>query len=216
MKQILLFFMVALIVGTTDAAAQTKKIAFESHSGSAANFILTLNNDFFETDASNFGLPAHKNVHKIQKIIFLTDSQTVLVSEIFDRPFSATSDSSDIFVKKQKDTLVNSYMFNKNVSTDSLKKLLQYYDKYEISEKTKVVNKIGKVAAPKKSEVIPNDNQKNNLPIAVFIDDTGNGDSSQNSNNNLFVVGLIFSFALLGGLLCRAFYKIGVNNSLTT
>lgn len=216
MKQIFLFFMGALVVGTADTAAQTKKIAFESHSGNAAYFNLTLNNDFFESDASNFGLPAHKNVHKIQKIIFLTDSQTVLVSEIFDRPFSATNDSSDIFVKNQKDTLLNSYMFNKNVSTDSLKKLLQYYDKYEINDKTKVVNKIGKVAAPKKNEGKANDNQKNNLPIAVFSDDAGSGDNPRPSNKNLFAAGLIFSFALIGGLLCRAYYKIGVKAGLTT
>jgi len=191
MKSVSSLMIFSFICAFAKLNAQTKKIAFESHSGSAENFNIALSNNFFETDDSNFGLPSHKNVYKIEKIIFISDSQSVLVSKVYDRPFDALNDSSDIFINKKVDTLTGSNMFNKKVPVDSLKKLLKYYDKYEINEKTKFINKGEKRS--KQKIFISNNNDAGNTPFS-------------GSQWAFLITGILFFALIAGWITWRMYY----------
>lgn len=94
--------------------AQTKLIAFKSHSGSAENFSAALDNNLFDMEASNFGLPPSVT---LDSVILIKKSVAVLISSregIPNRP-------------PQKDTVRSKSLFNKKVSLDSIKNNLHRF-----------------------------------------------------------------------------------------
>jgi len=205
MKSVSSLMIFSFICAFAKLNAQTKKIAFESHSGSAENFNIALSNNFFETDDSNFGLLSHKNVYKIEKIIFISDSQSVLVSKVYDRPFDALNDSSDIFINKKVDTLTGSNMFNKKVPVDSLKKLLKYYDKYEINEKTKFINKGEKRS---KQKISNNNTEDKSMQVVTFISNNNDAGNTPFSGSQwaFLITGILFFALIAGWITWRMYY----------
>src|SRR5258705_9999346 len=107
---------------STALMGQTKKIAFESHSGSPENFNIALSNEIFDNDESDYGLPPNKPAYKLDRVILISDSVSVLISKEYKRPWGATSDSMDKFVQIKRDTVYNDPLFNHKNSSDSILK----------------------------------------------------------------------------------------------
>ncbi|MBK8953484.1 MAG: hypothetical protein IPM85_15695 [Chitinophagaceae bacterium] len=50
------------VLGVSAVIAQTKKIAFKSHSGSAENFSIAFEENLFDMEFSNFGMAPQREV----------------------------------------------------------------------------------------------------------------------------------------------------------
>ena len=79
------FFILLLIATSASLSAQTKKIAFKSHSGSAENFAIALENGLFDMDGSDFGQAPDREIRSAQldSVIFVSDSVTLLVTSVY-------------------------------------------------------------------------------------------------------------------------------------
>src|SRR5258706_8985460 len=170
----------ALSIVSATLQAQTKKIAFESHSGNLENFNSTAGNEIFDNGESDYGLPANKKAYKLDSVIFVSDNVSVLVSKEYKRPWSATSDSQDVFVAIKKDTVYNDPLFSRKYLLDSIKKMVDNKGLYETTNKTKFVgfdnkNKLSgvKKTGDKQQQLIPfiitNDPPDNHSPFDLQL-----------------------------------------------
>lgn len=97
--------------------AQTKLIAFKSHSGSAENFSPALDNNLFDMAESDFGLPP---ANVLDSVILIRKSVAVLVSNregITGRP-------------PKRDTVRSKNLFNRKVPLDSVKNNIHHFIKF--------------------------------------------------------------------------------------
>ncbi|MBL7746893.1 MAG: hypothetical protein JNM19_05660 [Chitinophagaceae bacterium] len=185
MKAFLLgiFSLVSLVV-----TAQTKKIAFKSHSGSDENFSIALEGNLFDMGNSNFGLPSDidkwpshlkPGTTELDSVIFIKDSVAVLVSH---KKISVT----DQRISK-KDTLHGRALFSRKISVDSIRKGLIKEIYF-----TNSVDSVKFIGFDKKKK-----RKNNSLPVM--------GTSGQNTNGPfdsqaLLIIGLIIFFSLAAGL----------------
>ncbi len=195
-------FILLLSLATTGLLAQTKKIAYESHSGNPDNFHIAMNSDLFDSDESNFGLPANKTAHKLDSVIFISDSVSVLVSKEYKRPWSATSDSQDVFVRVKKDTVYNDPWFSRKYLLDSVKKIIDKKGNYETTNNTKFVGLDNKKKGVNKTEDKP---QQQFVPVATTNDPTDN--NSPFDKPLALMLGTILLLSLMGGFITWKFYQ---------
>ncbi|MCX6319411.1 MAG: hypothetical protein NTW29_19195 [Bacteroidetes bacterium] len=94
---------------TLSVNAQTRLIAYKSHSGNMEQFSTALELNLFDIDASNFGLPS---TLQLDSVILIKKSVAVVV----------TSRGEGAPVFRQRDTLRSKSLFNKKISIDTLKK----------------------------------------------------------------------------------------------
>ena len=181
--------------------AQTQKIAFESHSGNPGNFKIAMDIELFDRDESDFGLPANKTAHKLDSVIFISDTVSVLVSKTYTRPWSATSDSLDKLVGQRKDTLYNDPFFSRKYLLDSIKKMVDQRGLYETTGRTKFVGFDNKKDGIKKK----GEKQHQLIPFAITNDPPD--DRSPFDIQLGLILGLIFVLSLLGGWLSWKFYQ---------
>ena len=120
MRFLLIFL---LLTGNLFLSAQTKKIAFKSHSGSIENFQLALNNELFNMDNSNFGRGPEPEVvsAELDSIIFVSDSVAVMVTSQHCKVWYKPSEKATLW-KAGKDTLINHPLFSHKHSLDSIRK----------------------------------------------------------------------------------------------
>src|SRR5690348_4790748 len=100
MKHVFIFFLSSCLIAFS-ANAQTKKIAYESHSGNPEYFVSTLDDGLFDNGDSDFGLPASKSKYKIDSVIYVNDTTTVLIYKEYTGFFSAKNDSDFRFQGKR-------------------------------------------------------------------------------------------------------------------
>lgn len=77
-----IYVLALLIFCEVELNAQTRRIAFKSHSGSESNYKQMLENHLFNHELSNFGVgpePMVQNAH-LDSIIFLPDSKVLMVT----------------------------------------------------------------------------------------------------------------------------------------
>ena len=77
-----IYVLALLIFCEVELNAQTRRIAFKSHSGSESNYRQMLENHLFNHELSNFGVgpePMVQNAH-LDSIIFLPDSKVLMVT----------------------------------------------------------------------------------------------------------------------------------------
>jgi hypothetical protein len=191
----------ALSLVSTSLLAQTKKIAFESHSGNMENFNIALTNELFDNGESDFGLPANKKAYKLDSVIFISDTVSVLVSKEYTRPWSATSDSQDKLVGVKKDTIYNDPLFSRKYLLDSIKKMVDNRGVYETSNKTKFVGFDNKKSGLKKS----GDKQQQLIPFTITNDPPDN--HSPFDFQLTMILGVILLLSLLGGWVSWKFYQ---------
>jgi hypothetical protein len=194
-------FIAILSLVSTNLPAQTKKIAFESHSGNLENFNTALTDELFDNGESDYGLPANKKAYKLDSVIFVSDSVSIMVSKEYSRPWSATSDSMDKFVGLKKDTIYNDPLFSRKYLIDSVKKMIDNRGLYETTNKTKFVGFDNKKGVVKK----PGDKQQQLIPITITNDPPDN--HSPFDMQLTLILGLILLLSLLGGWMSWKFYQ---------
>lgn len=190
MRQIVICFF-SLI--STSLLAQTKEIAFKSHSGNMANFNIVLNNELFDSEESNFGLPEVKKTYRLDSVIFLSDSVSVLVKREYSQPNIGPMNTSKPGEVK-RDTVFKDPLFTRKHSLDSIKNVLKAGGQY-----VNPVNKTVFIGFDNKK------NKKNNiLPVSFRNDDNNN---SPVDGNLLLMLGTILVLSLLGGWLSWKYYQ---------
>lgn len=107
MKKPLLFL---ICLYTISVQAQTRMIAFKSHSGSAENFTVAIGAHLFDTDASNFGLPP---TVVLDSVILVRKNVAVAVTR---------RGTDGIPEYKRYDTLRSKKLFNKKTPLDTIRK----------------------------------------------------------------------------------------------
>ena len=189
-------FIALLIFTGSSLLAQTKEIAFKSHSGNMNNFNIALENELFDNGESNFGLPSDKKSYKLDSVIFISDSVSVMVTKEYHRAFNEPEDSAKLWGVK-KDTVYNNPLFVRKNSIDNIKKALQKDGKYiNPVDKTIFIGFDNMKSKDKKS-------QKNNIiPVSFTGDDNNN---SPFDIKLLLMLGAILVLSLLGGWLSWKF-----------
>ncbi|MBC7874707.1 MAG: hypothetical protein H7Y01_11950 [Ferruginibacter sp.] len=190
-------FIALLGLVSTSLAAQTKEIAFKSHSGNMENFKIALGNELFGSDNSNFGLPVPNDVktYKLDSVFYVSDTVSVVVIREYRRQSGRPKDSAKLW-RTGKDTLYNDPLLGNKHSLDSIKTVLNTLGYY--------VNPISKVVFVGYDNKKYRDNKLNFIPLTITDD---------NNNNSPFdmklalMLGCILLLSLLGGWLSWKFYQ---------
>lgn len=191
-------FIALFILTSSSLLAQTKEIAFKSHSGNMDNFSIALGSEMFDGGESNFGLPSDKKTYKLDSVIFVSDSVSVIVVKEFHRPFDAPEESAKLW-KVKKDTVYNNPLLVRKSSLDSIKKGVQKQIQYANPDDKTVFIGFDNKKVKKKKE------QKNNfVPVSFTGDDNNN---SPFDSKLLLMLGTILVLSLLGGWLSWKFYQ---------
>lgn len=193
-------FLLLLFAVTASSFAQTKKIAFKSHSGSDENFAIALENNLFGMENSNFGHAPQREVKTAQldSVIFISDSVAIMVTSEYctrtDRSGNKPVDDPKLW-KAGQEKVYNHPLFSKKHSLDSIKTVLkeQYNFNNEI-EKTVFVGYDNKKRKYK----------KNIEPVAGLP-----GDNNQTPFGPQFVLilSLIVGLSLLAAFISLWIYK---------
>lgn len=193
-------FFTLISLSSLAASAQTKEIAFESHSGNPDNFKVSLTNEVFDNDESDFGLPAYKTVYKLDSVIFLSDSQAVLVGKKYQRDWNDSTSKSDKMMGATKDTMNISGSLSRKNSADEVKKVISQWGQYETGKKTKVVGLETKQLQVK-SEEKP---KQQFIPVGSIHQPPDN--SSPFDGQWILMFSGILALSMLGGWLTWKFY----------
>jgi len=194
---------------TTAALAQTKLIAFKSHSGNMNNFNIALENDVFNNEGSNFGNPPFRTIYYLDSVVYISRSTAVLVKKEYQYPWGGSKDSAK-FIRIQKDTVHNDPIFSKNHLLDSIRHLLKANSFYEYdTKKTVLIGYDNKKSSEKKKDRLNNNKPKedNVSPIVTTINN-GPGNNSPFDTAMLKALAGIFLLAILGGWLSAKFYNL--------
>lgn len=161
--------------------SQTKKIAFKSHSGSAENFSIALENDLFDMDNSNFGNPPDRY---LDSVILIEDSVAVLVSR--QEPFENA--------KARRDTLRSQPLFMKGNKVDSIRKRVRSITWF--NNHVDSIKFIGFDVTKQKSK-------RNELPLGNI---TNNNNNRSFDGQVVLIAGLLLVLSLLAGLISWRLY----------
>jgi hypothetical protein len=139
MKYTTILFVAAIIgIGST-SFAQTKRIAFKSHSGNEANFKTALAVSLFENEGSNFGIAPERYVTfaHLDTVIFINDTTVELVTSHHSNFVDdyRTSTHPDLW-KPGHEIVVNHPVFNSEKTIEEMKEIVQktYHFKNDISK----------------------------------------------------------------------------------
>lgn len=139
MKYTTILFVAAIIgIGST-SYAQTKRIAFKSHSGNSEHFKQALSAALFENEGSNFGIAPQRYVTEahLDTVIFINDTTVELVTSHhshFEDDFRSTSHPN--LWKPGHEIVVNHPVFNSEKTIEEMKEIVQktYHFKNDISK----------------------------------------------------------------------------------
>ena len=206
MRQLLFLILVCMAGKLT---AQTKEIAFKSHSGDMKNFRVAMDDKLFGADESNFGLPPNVTSYSLDSVIYLSENKVLLVKTVYKREYGEPKDS-DRVVRTQRDTISSQPLFFQRHALDSIRRELK-----KTSECINPVNKIIFVGydnkrGKKKNSAMEPEKKENSpvflLPSGDITDRTGN-DSSPSDNNPFFIIALILTISSFGGWVSWKLYK---------
>lgn len=187
--------------------AQTKEIAYKSHSGNMDNFKIALENDFFRMEKSDFGLPSPVKTYSLDSVIYISETMSVVVKKIYSREYNEPKDSAR-FLGVHKDTVYNDPLFSKKHSLDSIRNILKNSRLYN-NRINKVVfigydNK--KTKTGRKVVSGSGDKPTQNIILPVVIND-GNNNNSPFDAQLIVMLTSILVLALLGGWISWKFYQ---------
>ncbi len=115
-----------LLLGAIWCQAQTKPIAHKSHSGSASSFAKAYQNNLFDLNRSNFGLPGARPIIVLDSIIAVNDTLTILklrktnschqygtsYKDVKDSQFTSRTDTivnHEFLIKKYSEAFIRGY-----------------------------------------------------------------------------------------------------------
>jgi hypothetical protein len=177
--------------------AQTKVIAFKSHSGNMANFKIALEENLFDIDNSNFGQAPQRDVKTAQldSVIFISDSVTLLVTSEYCKRQGQDEKEARLW-RPGKEKLINNPLFSRNHSLDSIKGV--------ISQEYGFRNSVDKVV------FIGYDNKsgkhKDNNLLPVFVSPNDNNQSPFGPQF-IFIISLVLVFSLLAALITWKYFQ---------
>ncbi|HEV7783419.1 MAG TPA: hypothetical protein VGO58_19225 [Chitinophagaceae bacterium] len=181
--------------------AQTKEIAFKSHSGNMENFKVTINNELFDNEDGGFGLPPPKEVktYKLDSVIYVSDTVSVKVIREYVQDRNEPA-SKARFIGSRKDTLYSDPLLGRKHALDSIKTELGKLGSY--------VNPVSETIffgydnkRPKKEK----DKNKDNFASPVT---SGDGPGNSPFDGKLvLMLGTILGLSLLGGWVSWKFYQ---------
>ncbi|MFT4601748.1 MAG: hypothetical protein ACI857_001931 [Arenicella sp.] len=176
---------------TVAASAQTKLIAFKSHSGSMHNFENALSNPKMDLMNHNLGGPPNNNligpqilmptVSEIDSLIFISETEVVIITSNYCSNPEFLFDTTEVGLALPwsggKDTVINHPLFSRQHSLDSIKAILKRdYNFRNDIEKTVFIG-------------YDNENDENSSPVIVTPSSPSGG------------IGIILSSLLLASLL---------------
>jgi len=190
-------FIILPVLVSTSLPAQTKEIAFKSHSGNMKYFNIALTNELFDSDNSNFGLPVPTDVktYKLDSVFFVSDTVSVVVTREYRRRPSAPKEEAKLW-RTGKDTLYHDSLLGRKHSLDSIKNVLHTLGYY--------VNPVSQVVFVGYDNRSATDKKLNFIPLTV-IDD---GDNHPPFDGRMaLMLGSILLLSLLGGWISWKFYQ---------
>lgn len=169
-------FIIHLIFFTNVVFAQTKLIAFKSHSGNMENFKNAYEENLFDLPNDNFGAAPNRWVNEaaLDSLIYINDTAVIMVTSNY-----CMSEFSINYKNwgPGKDTVYNHPLFCKKHSLDSIKEVLK--TSYNFANSMDTVKFIGydnlkKVKSKRKQKGFINvfffDNNSNNFNLpSIFI-----------------------------------------------
>jgi hypothetical protein len=205
-------FAVAICIASA-VAGQTRKIAFESHSGSADHLAIALTDPFFDADGSDFGLPSTTVLksYKLDSVIFVSESMAILVKRAYSHTFGDPSDSMK-FMGSSRDTVFNDPLFSRKHALDSIRMVLEkekYYLNYKTIRRVKFIGYDNKRPARETHAFVipvalndPTTPAKHQPSFTPFIDTEGT-----------LALALIFLVSLAGALITWKLYRPGLERA---
>jgi hypothetical protein len=177
--------------------AQTKEIAFKSHSGSNENFNIALENNLFDIGNSNFGHAPQRDVKTAQldSVIFISDSVALMVTSEFCIRSGQTEKEAKLW-KAGKETVYNHPLFSRKHSLDSIKNVIK--EQYSFRNPVEQVVFVGYDNKTRKY------NGNNIVPVAFLPDDN---DQSPFGPQFVLILGLIIGLSLSAGFIAWLLYQ---------
>lgn len=206
-------FLIAFFSFTaTGLSAQTNAIAFKSHSGNMDHFKAVLENNLFGEEGSNFGLPSSVSTYKLDSVIYISGSKTVLVRRHYSREYNEPKDSAR-FVELRRDTVYNHPLFTRQHSLDSIRTTLKKEGNYTNPVREIIFvgydNKKNRNKKKDQDMMTPETRENTILPLLQIPGDNPPG-SSPFDGQLFLVLGLILVLSLAGGLLSWKLYQPGL------
>lgn len=176
LKSIKYLFIIHLIFFTNLVLAQTKLIAFKSHSGNMEIFKNAYEENLFDLPNSNFGMAPEPTIEEaaLDSLIYLNDTAVIMVTSNYC--MRAISKKYRAW-RPGRDTVYNHPLFGKKHALDSIKDVLK--TSYNFANSMDTVKFIGydnlkKVKSKKKQKGFINafffDNNNNNFNLSsIFI-----------------------------------------------
>ncbi len=171
--------------------AQTKEIAFKSHSGTRENFINTIGTGLFDED-SDFGVAPIRSVKnaELDSVIFISDSVAIMVTSEycrFDDLHDNRSGPENLWKAGSK-KVYNHPLFSKQHSLDSIKSVIrqQYHFRNSV-EKIVFVGYDNEDCKPRYYSM---------MPVSIQDDD-----QSPFGSSFVLMLGSVIILSLLGGVL---------------
>jgi hypothetical protein len=194
---------IILVVAANHLSAQTKEIAFKSHSGTATNFKSILGNELFDTD-SDFGVAPVRTVKnaELDSVIFVSDSVAIMVTSDYCRHIDVTTNQfeTESLWKAGSKKVYNHPLFSKKHSLDSIKDVIRLkYNFRNPVEKTVFVG-------------YDNGDQQEYFltPAASTPGDDG---PSTPGPSFIWMLGLILGLSLLGGWVSWKYWQVVTRTS---
>lgn len=124
-------FTLLLFSANITLSAQTKKIAFKSHSGSDEHFAIALENNLFDMEGSDFGAAPVRQVtsSQLDSVIYISKDEIYMVTSVYCKErYSREKNDTSLWYPGRRN--VNGHpLFSKKHSLDSIKKVVRdhYY-----------------------------------------------------------------------------------------
>ena len=198
-------------------SAQTKKIAFKSHSGSAENFSIALENNLFDMGNSNFGHAPDRTVRTAQldSVIFVSDTLAILVTSEYCSRESRSSGipKGSTRWRAGREPVYSHPLFSRKHSLDSIRTVVK--EQYNFQNQ---VDKVVFVGYDNKKTKTKKNKNKNNM-VAPLV--TEPGDNNQSPFGPAFIVmaSLVVFLSLVAGLgfhYYSRWKKSSMNNDIAT
>lgn len=195
MNKLFLFILSFITLG---AVAQTKKIAFKSHSGSNTNFSIALENELFDIGNSNFGHAPQRDVKTAQldSVIFVSDTVAMIVTSEYCKREGQDEKVARLW-KAGKETMVRHPLFSRKHSLDSIKRVIK--EQYSFRNPVEKVVFVGYDNKPKKS--------KRNDVVPVSVPSSGDNNQSPFDGQFLLIISIILIASLLAAYAAWRFSK---------
>lgn len=204
-----IFLFIVALASVNCLHAQTREIAFKSHSGNMANFSDAATHHFFGTDNADFGLPENPITQFLDSVIYISETKTLLVIRQYNRRYNEPLDSMR-FQFVRHDTVYRDPLYSQVHSLDSIRQVLKAQGWYKNKVRSIVFvgydNKKPKKNAVKTNQETPQPPQQNSTAI-VSQGSNGNDDNTPFDSQVYLTAGIIILLSLSGAWISWKLYQ---------